>query len=150
MMKLSAYILAAVVAVASYSAVVKAESAEHPGQMPHERQFAFKGMLKGLDLTDSQREQIRQLMQSSQSDKAAAKPDKAAREQLHNLMQADTFDEVAARQLLEQNQQQMLERQLASMKLRHQVLQVLTEEQRSKLKARAERHKQRGEKPQRG
>lgn len=151
-MKLSSYILAAVVAAGSYSAVVKAESAEpvdHPYHMQHERQFALKGMLKGLDLTDAQREQIRQLMQTGRADKAAAKPEKAAREQLHALMQAETFDEVAARQLLEQQQQAMLERQLAGMKLRHQVLQVLTDEQRAKLEARMKRQQQRGEKPQR-
>lgn len=151
-MKLSAYILAAVVAAGSYSVVAQAgsaEPAEHPHHMQHERQFAIKGMLKGLDLTDAQREQIRQLMQASRADKAAAKPDKAGREQLHRLMQAETFDEVAARQLLEQQQQVMLERQLAGMKLRYQVLQLLTEEQRSKLEARLKRHQQRGEKPQR-
>src|SRR5690606_2055712 len=127
MMKLSAYIMAAVVAAGSYCAMVQAETAEraeHPRHMQHDRHFAFKGMFKGLDLTDAQREQIRQLMQSSRDDKAATRPDKAAREQLHALMQADTFDEVAARQLLEQKQQLMLERQLAGMKLRHQVLQV--------------------------
>ena len=90
-------------------------------------------MLKGLDLTDAQREQIRTLTAASKADKA----DLAARQQQHDALQAlikaPQFDEAAARLLLEKQQANMLEHQLERLKLQHQIRAVLTDEQKTKL-----------------
>ncbi len=100
-------------------------------------------LLKGLDLTDSQREQIRSLMKEAHTDK----PDPASRSAAHQAMQAlvkaEQFDEVAARQLLEKQQPQMLEQQLKRLKLQHQIRTVLTDEQKAKLDERAAKMQQR-------
>lgn len=108
----------------------KAAGYEHGRHMQH---APMKRMLAGLDLTDSQREQIKQLMQQHRSEQKTARPDKAERKQMRDLLAADTFDETAARLLLEKQQQQAVNKRLAAMKLQHQVLQVLTDEQRQQL-----------------
>ena len=108
----------------------KAAGYEHGRHMQH---APMKRMLAGLELTDSQREQIKQLMKQHRSEQKAARPDKAERQQMRDLLAADTFDEVTARQLIEKQQQQAVDKRLAAMKLQHQVLQVLTDEQRQQL-----------------
>lgn len=90
-------------------------------------------MLKGLDLTDAQREQIRALVAASK----AEKPDLAAMQQHHDALQAlvkaDQFDAAAARLLLEKQQNTMLKQQLERLKLQHEIRALLTDEQKAKL-----------------
>lgn len=126
----------------------------------HSRQhgFGLQRALARLDLTDSQQQQINQLMQQHRNERASkadgGKADskaeyRASHQQLKALMAAAQFDEVAARQLLEQRQQAGLERQLAGMKLRHDIMQLLTQEQRQQLQQMQlkRRHKQQGRQP---
>lgn len=100
-------------------------------------------MLKGLDLTDTQREQIRALAAASK----AEKPDLSAMQQQHEAMQAlvkaDQFDEAAARILLEKQQNRMLEQQLERLKLQHQIRALLTDEQKTKLDERMAKMRER-------
>lgn len=122
----------------------KAAGYEHGRYMQHS---PVKRMLAGLNLTDSQREQIKQLMQQHRSGQKNARPDNT-RQQMRDLMAADTFDEVAARILLEAQQQQAVDKRLAALQLRHQVLQVLTAEQRQQLREKRQQWQQK--KQQRG
>lgn len=112
------------------------------GHGPHGGDHATR-MLKGLDLTDTQREQIRALMAASK----AEKPDLAAMQQHHDAMQAlvkaDQFDEAAARLLLEKQQNKMLEQQLERLKLQHQIRALLTDEQKTKLDERMAKMRER-------
>jgi protein CpxP len=123
------------------SQIVSAGPQEHGVAMEHGRggPEGIGRMLKGLDLTDSQRQQIDQFVTAFK----AKKPDPAARkavaEKVKALVQADAFDEVAARQLLEQQQVQMLEHGVARLKLQHDIRSVLTAEQKEKLDARMAR-----------
>lgn len=132
----------------------------HAKDARHNRQhgFGLKRALARLDLTDSQQQQINQLIQQHRNERASkadgGKADskaeiRASQQQLKALMAAAQFDEVAARQLLEQRQQAKLERQLAGMKLRHDIMQLLTEEQRQQLQQMQlqRRHKQQGRQP---
>lgn len=100
-------------------------------------------LLKGLDLSDSQREQIRSLIGASK----AEKPDLAAMQQHHAEMQAlvkaEQFDEAAARLLLEKQQSKTLEQQLERMKLQHQIRALLTDEQKTKLDERMAKMRER-------
>ena len=61
---------------------------------------------------------------------------------MRDLLAADTFDEVTARQLIEKQQQQAVDKRLAAMKLQHQVLQVLTDEQRQQLNEKRQKWQQ--------
>ncbi|OZB41901.1 MAG: hypothetical protein B7X50_06035 [Alishewanella sp. 34-51-39] len=95
-----------------------------------------------LDLTDQQRQQIRELMQAHR----AAKP-KAQHEAMQALLDAPQFDEQAARDLLAQRAAQREQRQLAGLKLQHEIRQLLTSEQREQLQQlQQQRHSKRHDK----
>jgi protein CpxP len=137
--------------VTSNEVVVSAETSDHPGKR-HDRHhrsggrgdtMMWSGMsLKGLDLTDSQRTEIRKLMASikpKEDDKAAMLAQKKA---IDDLLAQPQFDATAARQLLEQQQQQRLELQLKALQVQHQIRALLTDEQRAKLAERQEKRRQ--------
>ncbi|MDP2714913.1 Spy/CpxP family protein refolding chaperone [Rheinheimera sp.] len=117
----------------------KAAGYEHGRHMQH---APMKRMLAGLELTDSQREQIKQLMQQHRSEQKATRAGNTERQQMRDLLAADTFDEVAARQLIAKQQQQAADKRLAAMKLQHQVLQLLTDEQRQQLNEKRQKWQQ--------
>lgn len=95
-----------------------------------------------LDLTDQQRQQIRELMQAHR----AAKPT-AQREAMQALLDAPQFDEQAARDILAQRAAQREQQQLASLKLQHEIQQLLTNEQREQLQQlQQQRHSKRHDK----
>ncbi|WP_057788340.1 Spy/CpxP family protein refolding chaperone [Alishewanella sp. WH16-1] len=95
-----------------------------------------------LDLTDQQRQQIRELMQAHR----AAKPT-AQREAMQALLDAPQFDEQAARDILAQRAAQREQRQLAGLKLQHEIRQLLTSEQREQLQQlQQQRHSKRHDK----
>lgn len=100
------------------------------------------GAWQQLDLTDQQRQQIRELMQAHR----AAKPT-AQREAMQALLDAPQFDEQAARDLLAQRAAQREQRQLAGLKLQHEIRQLLTSEQREQLQQlQQQRHSKRHDK----
>ena len=87
------------------------------------------------------------------ADHRANKPERAQasgkRGELRQLIQADYFDETAVSELLQQQHQQRMTRQLAQLKLRHQVYQLLTPEQREKmLNKQKQRHQKRQQQQQ--
>lgn len=95
-----------------------------------------------LDLTDQQRQQIRELMQAHR----AAKPT-AQGEAMQALLDAPQFDEQAARDILAQRAAQREQRQLAGLKLQHEIRQLLTSEQREQLQQlQQQRHSKRHDK----
>lgn len=111
------------------------QRAKQPLSMQH-KAMQHKPMhraLADLDLTDSQQMQIKQLMQQHRKQYKAQQRDSSTRQQMHSLLAADSFDEVAARQLLEQQQQHRLEQRLAGLRLQHDIMQLLTVEQRQQL-----------------
>ena len=121
------------------------EGSRHERGMQHQysRQLPLQRTLASLALTESQQAQIQQLMQQHRATRAVWQRDDSVRQQLEALLAAGHFDEVAARQLLEQQQQQQLEQRLSQLKLRHEMLQVLTAEQRAQL---AEKQRERRQK----
>ena len=95
--------------------------------------------LGGLDLTEEQRDQIQLLLQEHQELVAAER--EAARVQLEAMvdamaaiMDADSFDEVGAFEILVQKAELNLDLQMIRLSLQHQILhEILTEEQREEL-----------------
>lgn len=108
---------------------------EHKGgrhdAQPH---VSLKHMLSGVELTDSQREQIKQLLQQHRQEVKLQQQELAAHQALQRLLLEEQYDELAARELLQQLQQQQVEKRLATFKLQHQIVQLLTEEQQEQLK----------------
>ncbi|WP_341502344.1 periplasmic heavy metal sensor [Gallaecimonas sp. GXIMD4217] len=97
-----------------------------------EHPLANPQVVEKLGLSDNQQAQIQELLERFRADNP--KPEKADRQARHDqmkaLMEADSFDEARARALLAPRQ----ERQLKQMKLRFDLMKVLTPEQRAELK----------------
>ncbi|MCC5825180.1 Spy/CpxP family protein refolding chaperone [Alkalimonas sp.] len=107
--------------------------------MPHDgasqyrkqnRHGAERHTLRQLALSDAQKQQLQAMRQEQRAQYGDRAEQRQQRQQLQQLVQADSFDATAARLLLEQHQQQQLERQLAMLEFRHQFWQQLTPEQR--------------------
>lgn len=99
-------------------------------------------MLKGLELSDSQQQQIQTLVQQQRDNTKPRKERKAEMAKMQALVQAEQFDEAAVRALLQQIQQQRLENKLAMLKLQHDIRQLLTAEQREELDKQRERRRE--------
>ncbi|MCA1930244.1 Spy/CpxP family protein refolding chaperone [Rheinheimera sp.] len=95
--------------------------------------------LKGLDLSEAQKEQIKALMEQHRA--TMPKPDqvKPEMEQLKALVQAESFDEAAVRALLESKQKDKLDQDVARAKLQFEINKVLTTEQKAKLAERQQK-----------
>lgn len=141
---LAAVILAIVVAIP----LAMAQSGDKFGK----REFGggFRGhrgggeglMLRGLDLTDAQKEQIKQIRESHSA------TIKSLREQVHTVMrdvhqanQGTTFDEAAVSQKLAQIAPLQAKLMAEEFKIRQETLAVLTAEQKAKMEQLREQFK---------
>ncbi|NRB68262.1 MAG: CpxP family protein [Vibrio sp.] len=116
-------------------------------------EFGFdRGIMRQLDLTDAQKEQIKALRETSKTQmKAEFKQNfeahhaemQANKEKLQALVLADTFDQVAANELAKQMVEQQTERKVKRLEKQHQMLSILTPEQKTKY---VELQKERAEK----
>ncbi|HEX5704298.1 MAG TPA: Spy/CpxP family protein refolding chaperone [Pyrinomonadaceae bacterium] len=103
------------------------------------------GPLAGLNLTDAQKEQVKQIHESF------AEQTKALRDQMHALHESQgdpmsNFNEAAVRSAAEARAKVQVEMEVAHAKMMSQVANVLTAEQRAQM---AERHKHRRQGPPR-
>ncbi len=102
------------------------------------------GMFAGLDLTDAQQAQIKQLLADQKAARSEARPTKEARvahrNEMHSLITAATFDEAQAKALLSAQQEQRQTQALERMRVQNQIYNLLTPEQQTKFKARFEAH----------
>ncbi len=102
----------------------------------------YHNMLE-LNLSDSQRTELKSLMQqakaNAQAQRAENKPTEAERQaqkaEVQSLMDAPQFDEAQARALIASKQAKQTNQALASMKLRYDMMQVLSSDQRATLQA---------------
>ncbi|MGI5308420.1 Spy/CpxP family protein refolding chaperone [Rheinheimera sp. WS51] len=105
----------------------------------HKERTMFMHHLRSLDLSTSQNEQVKLLMQQYKADSKSQRANKAQRTQMQTaikqLMQADYFDQAQAEQLVNQQQMQQKQQQLLRLKLQYDVLQLLTPEQKEYLAA---------------
>jgi periplasmic protein CpxP/Spy len=96
---------------------------------------AFGPELRGLDLTDDQRAQLRKIREARQSEfKAAGEKLGAAREGMRALIEADSINESAIRAKSAEVAAAEAEMAILSAKVRAESLQILTSEQQAKLK----------------
>jgi protein CpxP len=141
--RLATAFLVGVLAIGSANVLAKshhpdegAMSGPMPGMMLHR-------MLKGLDLTDAQQQQIRDLTDKFRANQPEREQMQAQQEQLQALVKADTFDTNAVRALLEKQQTQQLDRKIAGLQLMHDIRAVLTSEQKAALDAKMAKMKER-------
>ncbi|WP_028117164.1 Spy/CpxP family protein refolding chaperone [Ferrimonas senticii] len=142
--------------MASGTALAGMMGGHHGGKGFHDKhggqqiQRMYRHMMQ-LDLSTEQQAQLQQLISEAKaqhqqlreqrrSDQQQRRADNQA--QMQALMDAPVFDEVVARELLSAKQQQRTDMAVKQMKLRHQMLQVLTDEQKAQLQAEREQRQQ--------
>ena len=102
---------------------------------------------KALDLTDTQKEQIKQILESA---KASKKDNKQSMHDYHvalrSLIESDAYSDEAVKALYLQYQTTFTEQQVQRASIEHQINAVLTAEQLEKKKQLAEKFKHKKEK----
>ena len=102
-----------------------------------------KKVMRQLDLTDAQKAELKEMREANRAEMKAKhsgnKADKMAQmkahhEKVQDLILADTFDEAAANDLASQMVEKQTERRLTMLKKQHQMMSVLTPEQKTQLK----------------
>ncbi|MGF1691599.1 CpxP family protein [Photobacterium kagoshimensis] len=96
-----------------------------------------KKMFRELDLTSEQKAQMKTLRESHREQRQANSDNRDARRASHQQMQqlllADSFNEAEVRQLAQQMSEQQLDHRVAMLKNRHDMLNILTADQKAKL-----------------
>jgi len=117
------------------------------GPMGHE--FPFGGHMLHffsdyLDLTSAQQEQVKGIMEKEKpAIKSAMQQMGQFHSQMRTLEEASTFDEAKVRALAAQQSQAMIEMIVQKARVKNELLQVLTADQKTKLAAFEAKHEQR-------
>ncbi|MDR5612732.1 MULTISPECIES: Spy/CpxP family protein refolding chaperone [unclassified Arsenophonus] len=90
----------------------------------------FIPLMKGITLSERQRQQMRDLMASQRQQSFKNRVSRQEREILHNLMTADIFDDVAFRVTAEKLAQDIVEQQVEIARIYNQFYKLLTHEQK--------------------
>ncbi|WP_300000893.1 cell-envelope stress modulator CpxP [uncultured Cedecea sp.] len=101
------------------------------------RSSVQRHMFDGINLTEHQRQQMRDLMQRARHDSPPVNISEM--ETMHNLVTAEDFDEKAVKALTEKMIQEDVSRQVEMAKVRNQMYHLLTPEQQAIL---MQRHRQ--------
>ncbi|MGI9919428.1 CpxP family protein [Vibrio owensii] len=117
-----------------------------------------RGIMRQLDLTDAQKDQLKEMREANKAEMKAKFADgheaRMAERQAHHdkvqaLLLADNFDEAAANDLAKEMVEKQTERRVKMMEKKHQMLSVLTPEQKTKfVELQKERQQKCGEKMQ--
>jgi protein CpxP len=95
----------------------------------------LKKMARFLELTDEQKQQIKSIMQQEKVSMDANKSSITSfKEQMKVIIQAEVFDESAFINLQQGYQQEFTNIALIKAKSKHSIFQILTDEQRDKMK----------------
>ncbi|MGL6020565.1 MAG: ATP-independent periplasmic protein-refolding chaperone Spy [Gibbsiella quercinecans] len=150
MRKLTALFVASTLALGSASMAFAADTSASapdapPAKMMHHHKGPDKkgGPFAGLNLTEQQRQQIRDIMKESHpKDGFAGRNDRQA---LHNLVAADSFDEAKAKEQIDAFSKAQAERMLARVKAENKVYNLLTPEQKKQYNENYQKHEKKME-----
>ncbi|EKO3786516.1 CpxP family protein [Vibrio harveyi] len=116
------------------------------------------GIMRQLDLTDAQKDQLKEMREANKAEMKAkfadGKEARMAERQAHHekvqaLLLADNFDAAAANDLAKEMVEKQTERRVKMLEKKHQMLSVLTPEQKTKfVELQKERQQKCGEKMQ--
>ncbi|QYJ84496.1 Spy/CpxP family protein refolding chaperone [Shewanella aegiceratis] len=115
------------------------------GGCRHEMRGDHKGyhgemhkMFRGLDLTDAQRTQMKELMQSHREAMQAKRPSDdvraAHKQQMLDMITSDSFNEADLKAMTAQRSEQRAQAAVERMKMQREIYQMLTPEQQAKFK----------------
>ncbi len=120
----------------SIAPTVMAGQGHNHGYEHSRHKIPMMKMMRKLDLSDSQKQQARDLVKTyrqSQKQEQASRSDRQAHfKQAQALIKADNFDEQAARDFVSSNKDKRTERAVQRLKLQHSLYQLLTPEQQTK------------------
>ncbi|AIA46187.1 MULTISPECIES: ATP-independent periplasmic protein-refolding chaperone Spy [Serratia] len=134
MRKLTALFIASTLALGSASAAFAADTATAPAadaapmKMMHHKGEGKGGPFAGLNLTEQQRQQMRDIMKESHQKRGPGM--KEERQALHNLVASDSFDEAKAKAQIDAIGKAQSERMLARAKAENKMYNLLTPEQK--------------------
>ncbi|CAI0798023.1 Periplasmic protein CpxP precursor [Serratia entomophila] len=141
MRKVTALVMASMLAIgstAAFAADTTSETAQTPGNDAMTRTPGQHHMFDGVSLTEQQRQQMRDLMRQARHDLPGVTV--AEMEAMHKLVTADKFDETAVYDQAEKMAQQQVKRQVEMARVRNQMYNLLTPQQKSVLD---QKHQQR-------
>ncbi|MDU7187897.1 ATP-independent periplasmic protein-refolding chaperone, partial [Klebsiella michiganensis] len=95
-------------------------------------------MFKGLNLTDAQKTQIRDIMKSQRDN--MKRPSLDERRAMHELVASDTFDKAKAEAQIDKMEAQHKEMALARLETQNKIYNILTPEQKKQFNANFEKH----------
>ena len=95
-------------------------------------------MFKGLNLTDAQKQQIRDIMKGQREN--MKRPSLDERRAMHELIASDTFDKAKAEAQIDKMAEQHKARMLAHMETQNKIYNILTPEQKKQFNANFEKH----------
>ncbi|WPM86160.1 cell-envelope stress modulator CpxP [Apirhabdus apintestini] len=141
-------IVAVMISILALAAVQASQAAEDDitsgDNWPHSQSAIQRSnslqnrMFEGINLTEHQRQQMRDLMQLVRYDNPSVRISEL--ESMHNLITAEKFDEKAVRAQAEKMAQEQITRQVEMAKVRNQMFRLLTPEQQAVLN---DKHRQR-------
>ena len=142
MRKLTAVVLASAMALSVASADAKDATTideMHHGGLPtgSMTQNPQSHMFDGIELTEQQRQQMRDLMQQARHERPVLSVQDI--ETMHDLVTADKFNESAIRQLAEKQARAQVDLQVEMARVRNQMYHLLTPVQQAALKKNHER-----------
>ncbi|MDJ1656892.1 ATP-independent periplasmic protein-refolding chaperone Spy [Raoultella sp. Ech2A] len=99
---------------------------------PHEMMF------KGLNLTDAQKQQIRDIMKGQREN--MKRPSLDERRAMHELIASDTFDKAKAEAQIDKMEAQHKDMALSRIETQNKIYNILTPEQKKQFNANFEKH----------
>lgn len=137
-------VIAAVIASTLVLSTLAGQAADLPRSVSwHQDEDLIKrnsvqnNMFDGINLTEQQRQQMRDLMQRARHDSPPVNISEM--EAMHSLVTAENFDETAVKALTEKMVQEHVARQIEMAKVRNQMYHLLTPEQQAVL---TQKHRQ--------
>ncbi|MDN2484858.1 ATP-independent periplasmic protein-refolding chaperone Spy [Kosakonia sacchari] len=103
----------------------------HKGKGPHDMMF------KGLNLTDAQKQQVRDIMKSQREE--MKRPPVEEMRAMHDIITSDSFDRAKAEAQITKMEQQHKESMLKRMETQNKIYNILTPEQKKQFNANFEK-----------
>lgn len=114
---------------------VKTEQTCKKGKRHQGPKDGMHKMLRKLDLTDAQKEQVKAVVEKYKADRPEKPTEEqraAHRAEMLTLITGASFDEAKATEMAESKQQMHLQRMLTHLKMQNEIYQLLTPEQQEK------------------
>ena len=144
MRKLTALFVASTLALGAANLAHAADTtAAQPESKPMMHHKGMHGgqhemMFKGLNLTDAQKQQIRDIMKGQREN--MKRPSLDERRAMHELIASDTFDKAKAEAQIDKMEAQHKAMALSRMETQNKIYNILTPEQKKQFNANFEKH----------